>query len=62
MLKPNFWFILISEFAVGGLCIYFFYKFFLQPNAKNRAEEMEERMKRYDEMLKAREEDKKNED
>lgn len=55
MLKPNFWFILISEFAVGGLCIYFFYKFFLQPNAKSRAEEMEERMRRLDEIERKKE-------
>lgn len=52
MLKPNFWFILLSEFAIGGLCIFFFYKFFLQPNAKSRAEEMEERIKRFEEIEK----------
>ena len=52
MLKPNIWFILLSEFAIGGLCIFFFYKFFLQPNAKSRAEEMEERIKRFEEIEK----------
>ncbi len=47
---------LISEFVIGGLCIFFFYQLFLKPNAKSRAEEMKERMERYDEMKKKHEE------
>lgn len=34
MNKPNFWLMLISEFVIGGLAIFIFWKFFLQPMQK----------------------------
>ncbi len=47
LLRPDFWFMLISEFLIGGVCLYFFYRIFLKPFAKSKIQEMEEREKRF---------------
>ncbi|MDZ4758567.1 MAG: hypothetical protein SGJ10_10605 [Bacteroidota bacterium] len=54
LLKPDFWFMLISEFLIGGICLYFFYRIFLKPFAKSKMEEMQEREKRYQDIENAR--------
>lgn len=58
LLKPDFWFMLISEFLIGGVCLFFFYRIFLKPFAKSRLEEMEERERRFKEIEEAKNRDK----
>ncbi len=54
LLRPDFWFMLISEFLIGGICLFFFFRIFLKPFAKNKMEEMKERERRFQEIEDAR--------
>lgn len=54
--KPNFWFTLLSEFVIGGLCMYIFYRHFLKPYAKSKEEEQKEREERRQQILNSRQE------